>query len=862
MATSDAIKEFNKEFARQVKFSSASMQRDCPAMNLPAFNPSSGQPYHGLNQLMLDATMRKDPRWVTLKQANAMHYSVKKGEKGQKIAVWRTPQEGEPQDRAQLQYATVFNFEQLQTAGDGRAVASGTGVSPIFETRQYDDRFKLAHKPLDYVRDDIEAIISNSDAAIYQDVKPGQAEHYDAKTDAIHLKPEGQYGDKAHYYSAALEGLVRSMAHNDRFGDYVGVPGTVAYAREEIKVKMATWMMAREVGLPYTPGNQEGFKDDWAKLIEANPYELTKIATEAEKAKTAVLGMGMKPDMASVKRAESQKAKEAGMTREEQDSQRVYFKISKEEKDKAKPLGVHWNPANQRWYSPSDNPKLPQLKEKYEVLTPEQVKESYQAAQEEMRRRTYFDISPAEKDEAKGKGAKWDNLKVAWYGDTPEVIAALKERWPVLTQEQQEANAKRVIDEYKKRDYIKVPKEDWAKAKANGAKWDYAKRAAYAPEGPDKEKLIAMWPVATLEEIYADRKERRLKEQPQVSPEEEFKAALESAGLVIEGLPIMDGEIHRVMVEGGKPHSKDGAYKAYSDGRPNGWYENHKTGVKEKWVATGHHLTEEQLQTLKTEAKAKAEQRQQEQKAKQAKAIEAAVEKLAAAVAASPDHPYFAQKGIQPVARVAQDKNGNLLVPLFDLSKSVTAPPLQSIQTITPGGAKIYEKDCPKTGGTFILDTAQALQQKDPSQRAQTILVAEGLATGASLHEATGLPVAVAFDAYNLSAVGERLRGAYPDIPLTFCADNDYGQTNNPGVRYAQSAAELTGGKVIIPTFNDEDKKKWKGQKGPSDFNDMAALRGLFWVKSTVFAALAAQRHMERVEALSEDKGVSLGLSR
>lgn len=97
------------------------------------------------------------------------------------------------------------------------------------------------------------------------------------------------------------------------------------------------------------------------------------------------------------------------------------------------------------------------------------------------------------------------------------------------------------------------------------------------------------------------------------------------------------------------------------------------------------------------------------------------------------------------------------------------------------------------------------------------VLVAEGYATCATLHEATGLPVAVAYDAYNLLPVGETLRKKYKHINLLYCADDDYLSPTNAGVVAAQKAAAATGGAHIVPQFiADREGKKL------TDFNDLA----------------------------------------
>ncbi|STK06524.1 DNA primase TraC [Escherichia coli] len=60
-------------------------------------------------------------------------------------------------------------------------------------------------------------------------------------------------------------------------------------------------------------------------------------------------------------------------------------------------------------------------------------------------------------------------------------------------------------------------------------------------------------------------------------PVTEFAQVLENAGLVIQGLPQMDGAIHRVATRDDKKGAKSGAYRAYLDGRPAGWYRDYRS---------------------------------------------------------------------------------------------------------------------------------------------------------------------------------------------------------------------------------------------------------------------------------------------
>jgi putative DNA primase/helicase len=141
-------------------------------------------------------------------------------------------------------------------------------------------------------------------------------------------------------------------------------------------------------------------------------------------------------------------------------------------------------------------------------------------------------------------------------------------------------------------------------------------------------------------------------------------------------------------------------------------------------------------------------------------------------------------------------------------------------------------------------------------------LVAEGFATAASLHEATGLPVAVAFDAGSLPKVGESLwKAAKKRVNLLFCADDDWLQRcaeckqptpvaepncthcgkphgkRNAGCDKAKEAAAATGGAWVAPIFA---AARPTNRKGPTDFNDLRVAEGIQAVTGQIEAKLAA----------------------
>lgn len=117
------------------------------------------------------------------------------------------------------------------------------------------------------------------------------------------------------------------------------------------------------------------------------------------------------------------------------------------------------------------------------------------------------------------------------------------------------------------------------------------------------------------------------------------------------------------------------------------------------------------------------------------------------------------------------------------------------------------------------------------------IMIAEGFATAASLHQATKLPVVVAFDAGNLLPVVKAIKAKYKRANILVCADDDYRTEGNPGLTAAQNAALAVDGGVALPIFKEE---RPADRKGPTDFNDLHLLEGLDAVAKQIEATLSA----------------------
>jgi len=130
------------------------------------------------------------------------------------------------------------------------------------------------------------------------------------------------------------------------------------------------------------------------------------------------------------------------------------------------------------------------------------------------------------------------------------------------------------------------------------------------------------------------------------------------------------------------------------------------------------------------------------------------------------------------------------------------------------------------------------------------VVVAEGFATGATVHQATGLTVAVALDTSNLAAVAAALRDRDLARPIYLAADNDHHlplratPLPNAGREKAEAAARAVGGTVLLPDPVAERVAAGKG----TDWNDYEASHGQAATREAL--RMAGLMEMVKTEAL------------
>lgn len=324
-----------------------------------------------------------------------------------------------------------------------------------------------------------------------------------------------------------------------------------------------------------------------------------------------------------------------------------------------------------------------------------------------------------------------------------------------------------------------------------------------------------------------------------------FLSAMRAAGIETDETIIPDGSLHRCHVVGDHRGRRNGWYVLHIDERPAGKFGCYKRNPEgQAWSMKGcKPIPSEELQRIHArqveQRKARAEQiaRQQAAAASRAHELWEAAQPLD-----DDSHPYLKRKNIKGtdvrVSRweVTDPETGvitvvshcALLVPMY------TGPEqLVSLQAIFP------DKENPLRRDKDNLRHGQKVGAYHPIGEDvvdDTILLCEGFATAATLHEATGHMVLACIDCGNLMHVATMVRQRMPDLRICICADNDQWTTlpfPNPGLTYANKAAAEHKAIVVAPDFGARIDGK------PTDFNDLAAVLGLDEVRNQVQLALA-----------------------
>jgi len=206
-----------------------------------------------------------------------------------------------------------------------------------------------------------------------------------------------------------------------------------------------------------------------------------------------------------------------------------------------------------------------------------------------------------------------------------------------------------------------------------------------------------------------------------------------------------------------------------------------KTGIKRNWSSRSRReFTPAERAEYARRMAAAREKEQAERQQRHAEARTKAAQIWRRSRPAAPHHPYLVKKGV--AVHGIRQQGDSLIIPLHKADGTLTG-----LQFVTLDSKKFLS-------GSEITGAYHAIGGKPTD----SILIAEGYATAATIFEATGQPTACAFNAGNLKPVALAIREKFPSITIVVAADAD-----PVGIRSAESAAAAVGGSVVIPDFSE-----------------------------------------------------------
>lgn len=260
---------------------------------------------------------------------------------------------------------------------------------------------------------------------------------------------------------------------------------------------------------------------------------------------------------------------------------------------------------------------------------------------------------------------------------------------------------------------------------------------------------------------------------------------------------IADGTIHRL----DHPESRRGNKRVWYVAHPNFACWGAWGLIDTQYIFPGGEQDSEAARRACQEAERAKRERQAEAERQHALVARLCRQEKPRLSPADPAFDYLAAKGIEPL-NLLQDGDW-LVAPMYHDSGLV------NFQYIHRDGRKRFRPGGRKQEAYFPIG---GLEPGDP------LLICEGVATGITLHMATGYPVACAMDCGNLLPVAKSLRARYPATPIIVCADNDHRSPGNPGLTAGKAAAAAVGARCIWPEFPEGSEA--------TDYNDLAVNGG------------------------------------
>lgn len=257
--------------------------RTRPGAGIPV-NARNGRPYRGVNVLLLGLAGYGDPRWGTFKAWKELGASVRKGEKGTRVILWKPVRQNEEareagkSDYLLLRDYVVFNAEQV----DG---APALPEQPEGKPWEPDERAQA-------IADGYLGSPWGSAAGAPGYRSGGSAATYSPLLDKVTMPAVDDFDSADGFYATLFHELIHSTGHESRLDRIEpALFGSDPYAREELVAELGASMLAGIAGLATAGGEQNAaYIQSWLRALKNDRKLIVQAAAQAQKAADLILG--------------------------------------------------------------------------------------------------------------------------------------------------------------------------------------------------------------------------------------------------------------------------------------------------------------------------------------------------------------------------------------------------------------------------------------------------------------------------------------------------------------------------------------------------------------------------------------------
>ncbi|UOF77186.1 virulence associated protein E [Caudoviricetes sp.] len=288
-----------------------------------------------------------------------------------------------------------------------------------------------------------------------------------------------------------------------------------------------------------------------------------------------------------------------------------------------------------------------------------------------------------------------------------------------------------------------------------------------------------------------------------------------------------DNQIHEFYVLGHKNRrKKNGRYRLWIQGEiAVGFFWDWASGIQKTWFfgKSMRSLSKKERDAIQKEIEEKRQEAQRQKDEANQKARELAAE-IWNNASPQESHPYLKDKQVTVkgvrVGEFPPVKASNaLIIPLIDCNGSIHS--LQAIYYENGTRKRHFLKDGVVKAKYFPIGDFDT---------SETIILTEGLSTGASIHMATGISVAVCFSVGQIANVAEVLKRRYPETRFVVACelDSETKKTAKVSEDAGMACVRNFGALLVTPPPDTQG----------TDFNDLHVSKGLKAVADVIFKTL------------------------